>query len=275
MKLHQAASAFCLAAALSLSARAQTRLTCSEQEDFLRTAEVVEAPNEIGKGVTHSRYAVLEKDGLKHRVHIQTIDEAKVRFDGPRGSETNFKDTYRFNIAAYEVAKLLGIEDMVPPSVERRYGGRTGAFTWWVDDVLMDDSTRMHQKITPPDIDRWNRQMYVVRVFDQLIYNTDRNLGNLLIDKNWNMWLIDHTRAFRLFKDLAAPKDLVLCDRQLLARLRALNKPTLQEKLGAPHLLNGMEIDGLLARRDKIVKFFDTQIKLKGETAVLYDRPAR
>jgi len=40
--------------------------------------------------------------------------------------------------------------------------------------------------------------MWVVRLFDQLIYNTDRNLGNLLIDKSWRLWMIDHTRAFKV-----------------------------------------------------------------------------
>ena len=34
-----------------------------------------------------------------------------------------------------------------------------------------------------------------------------------------------------------------------------------------------MEIDGLLARRDKIVAFFDKEIAAKGEAAVLFDLP--
>jgi hypothetical protein len=87
---------------------------------------------------------------------------------------------------------------MIPVSVERKVGGKTSAITWWVDDVMMDEMKRTNKKIDPPDRDIWNKQMYVVRVFDQLIYNTDRNLGNLLIDKNWRLWMIDHTRAFRL-----------------------------------------------------------------------------
>ena len=37
--------------------------------------------------------------------------------------------------------------------------------------------------------------------------------------------------------------------------------------------LTGMEIDGLLARRDKIVKFFEDEVAKKGEGAVLFDLP--
>src|SRR5262249_14760818 len=115
----------------------------------------------------------------------------------------------------------------------------------------------------------WNQQMYLCRVFDQLIYNTDRNLGNLLITKDWKIWMIDHTRAFRTMKDLKSPKDLVQCDRNLLAKLRELNREMLEHKLG--HYLTKMEIDGLLSRRDRIVKFFDERIAQKGEAAVLFD----
>ena len=39
--------------------------------------------------------------------------------------------------------------------------------------------------------------MQMLRLFDQLIANIDRNLGNLLIGNDWTIWAIDHTRAFR------------------------------------------------------------------------------
>jgi hypothetical protein len=115
--------------------------------------------------------------------------------------------------------------------------------------------------------------MYVVRVFDQLLFNTDRNLQNLLITPDWKLWMIDHTRCFRLRTDLAAPKNLVRCDRKLLARMRELTKESLKTELG--DLLRGNEIDGLLARRDKIVAFFDAKIARDGEDRVLFDLPAR
>ena len=171
-------------------------------------------------------------------------------------------------MAAYELGKLLGL-DMIPPSVERKIGGRSAAVTWWVDNKAFDELERVKQNIQPPDLDSWNKQMYVVRVFDQLIYNTDRNLGNLVITKDWQIWMIDHTRAFRMQKALENPKNLVQCDRKLLARLRELNKDELKDHLGK--YLTGMEIDGILGRRDKIVQFFDHEIAGKGEGAVLYD----
>ena len=80
--------------------------------------------------------------------------------------------------------------------------------------------------------------------------------------------MIDFTRAFRAHKDIAQVKNLVQCDRALLAKMKALDEPTLRKEL-SPYV-NGEEIKGLLARRDAIVKFFES----KGPGA-LYDRPKR
>lgn len=97
--------------------------------------------------------------------------------------------------------------------------------------------------------------MYIVRVFDQLIFNTDRNLGNLLIAKDWRIWMIDHSRAFRARTNLESPKNLVRCDRDLLSAMKRLDEKTLTEEMG-PFLLKA-EIKGLLKRRDQIVAFFE------------------
>lgn len=249
-------------------------MTCAEMEEFLRTADVGELKN-IPKGVTLPKRAKLtSKDGkITHDAAIQTIHESKNSFTTSRGTELNFKDWWEFNVAGYELAKLLNL-NMVPPYVDRKEAGRSGSFSWWIDNSIME-LDRIHKKMDPPDLDFWNKQMYVLRVFNQLIENTDDNLTNVMISnldsKEWRIWIIDFTRAFRTQKNIANVKNLVQCDRRLLAKMRELDKPTLKEHMG--RYLTSMEIDGLLARRDKIVKYFDDEVKKKGEGAVLFDLP--
>jgi hypothetical protein len=137
----------------------------------------------------------------------------------------------------------------------------------------MDEEGRIKKKLLPPDPPRWNREMQIVRVFDQLIGNIDRNLGNLLITKDWEIWMIDHTRAFRRSKTLLHPENVTGCDRSMLARMRELNGDVLKERLG--RWLTHAEIAGLLARRDEIVKIFDAAVKQNGDEAVVFDRPKR
>jgi hypothetical protein len=125
-----------------------------------------------------------------------------------------------------------------------------------------------------PDVQAWNRQMFVVRIFDQLIYNTDRNLGNLLIDKSWQIWMIDHTRGFKIFKALKNEKSLTeFCERSLLAGMRRLDKPELQARMAG--LLSEGQVNGLLGRRDRIVRAYEKQIAERGEAVVLFDLPSR
>jgi hypothetical protein len=242
------------------------KLSCSEIEEFLHTAKIG-AQRGIPVGVTAPKRATLDDGRLKHDAAIQTIDESKTTFTTQRGTELNFRDTWKFNLAGYELAKILEL-NMVPPYVERRVGGQAASLSWWVNDAMME-SERYRKKIEPPDVDSWNKQMYAVRVFHQLIYETDPNLTNLLITKDWQIWMIDFTRAFRMMKELKNPKELVKCDRKLLASLRGLTKDVLQQKLG--RWLNKSEIEGILARRDRIVKFFDDEVAKKGEAAMLYD----
>lgn len=159
-------------------------------------------------------------------------------------------------MAAYRLGKLLGIHT-IPATVERKHAGSTGALAWWVDGVLMDQKEMMKKKIRPPDIVDWNRRMQTVRVFDQLIHNVDRNAGNLLITRDWTLWMIDHTRAFRLQHDLRNPKMLATCGRDMLQKMKALTIDDLEQHV-RPYLNRG-EIEGVIARRDKIVKFFEDQ----------------
>jgi hypothetical protein len=241
-------------------------LTDAQIEEFLQHAKIVKTRT-IGKGVTLSMRATLQTDALTHDAQIQQIDERKQQFDTGRGMEFNFRDSWMYNVAAYRLDRLIGL-NMVPVSIIRRYDNERASFTWWVDDVMMDEGVRLKQQRTAPDVERWNEQVQMVRVFDQLIANTDRNLGNMLITNDWRVWPIDHTRAFRLNRQPKSPKNITRCDRQVLERMKQLDKPTLQHALS--DVLTGDEIDALLARRDAIVK----QLEAAGP-AVLFTRAQR
>ena len=179
----------------------------------------------------------------------------------------NFVDSYKYNIAAYTLSEMLGIDDLLPVYVERKWKGHPGSLSWWLP-VKRDEVERAKKQITPPNLDAWNKQMYTVRVFDELIYDTDANLTNVLIGSDWQIWRIDFTRAFREYTDLRRPANLVQCDRRLFEKLKTLNGSEVEAK--TRHYLNKDEAHAVMARRDKIVKLFQKMIAEKGENAVLY-----
>jgi hypothetical protein len=181
--------------------------------------------------------------------------------------ELNFVDSYKYNVAAYIVAELVGMDDMVPVYVERKWKGQTGSISWWLP-VKMDEADRIKQKVSAPDTDAWNKQMYKIRVFDELVYDNDPNLTNVLITEDWKIWRVDFSRSFRLFKDVKDPKNLVRCDRRLLEKLKALNEAELKQK--TKNYLTDPEVQAVMARRDKIVAYFQKLVAEKGENEVLY-----
>jgi hypothetical protein len=232
-------------------------------EQFLLKANVIRTRT-AGKGVTNSLRATLSDGVITHDAHIQTVDESKREFRGDQGVEFNFRDSWSFNVAAYKIDRMLGLK-LVPVTVQRRWRTHQGSFTWWVDDVLMDEADRLKRKQQSPDPQGWNEEMQLVRLFDQLIANTDRNLGNLVITKDWNMWAIDHTRAFRTAGTLKTPGNVARCDRVIFERLKALDRATMRRELS--DYLQTWEIDAVLKRRDAIVAL----IEQKGP-AGLFDR---
>jgi hypothetical protein len=95
-----------------------------------------------------------------------------------------------------------------------------------------------------------------MRLFDALIDNDDRNAGNFLVDDDWNLVLIDHSRALPMKLRLRPlPPLSTRFDRGLLQRLRELDLEDLGPLLG--DLFSTREIGLLLRQRDRVVKEVD------------------
>ena len=260
------AAMVCLTCARFAVAADESTLTKEQIKQFLMTAKVVNS-REAAKGITHTQRLTLSDGTITHDASFQSIDEHKPVKQLAMGTELNFVDSYKYNIAAYALAELIGMDNMLPVYVERKWKGETGSLSWWLP-VKMDEAERHKQKLTAPDADAWNNQMYKIRVFDQLVSDSDPNLTNVLIGENWKIWRIDFSRAFRLNKELKNPEDLVRCDRQLLEKLKGLDANALTEKTA--HYLTKDEVKAVMARRDKIVAQFQKMIAEKGENEVLY-----
>jgi hypothetical protein len=252
------------------SADAQTgavTLTREQMRDFLATAKILKG-KQTPRGITRPMRVTLSDGTLTHDAAFSSVDERRSRERFPSGKvEFDFVDSYKYTLAAYRVAELVGLDHMMPVHVEREWRGDKGALSWWIDAV-MDEGDRLKKKMQPPRLEEWNQQVYRMRVFAQLVADTDRNLGNLLIDAEWKVWMIDFTRAFRRSKTVLAPADLTKCDRELLQKLRTLTAE--QVATATKPYVGPPEIAGLMARRDQIVGIFDRLIAEKGEPQVLY-----
>jgi hypothetical protein len=175
------------------------------------------------------------------------------------------RDTWRSEIAAYELSLLLGL-DTVPPTVAWQLGRRPGSLQLWIEKAswgYYPDETRQ-----PADPERWQKELDRMRLFDALIANGDRHPGNILIDSTGKVWWIDHTRAFLRERDLIEPDRIKRVERGFYERLKAVDPKVIALRM-AP-FMSQKEIDALLARRLKLIDLIEARIAAEGESAVLF-----
>ena len=137
---------------LTAVAAQEAKLSPEQQREFLKSAKVV-ASRPVGRGVTGSLRLTLSDGTTTHDAGFQSIDDRASDEDRRQGrrraGERDFVDSYKYNLAAYELARTLGVDDMMPVTVMRRWENKDGSLTWWVDDVLMDEDERVKSKTQP------------------------------------------------------------------------------------------------------------------------------
>ena len=230
---------------LAVSA-ASAGMSDPELERFLTSAAVVEDV-EVGKGVTGIRRLTLRDGDVEISAAFKTVDGLTgLRMGGTSLAELNQADRYHYDIAAYLLDRMLGL-NMVPVTVSREIDSEPGSLTFWIDDAI-DETERKRQGL-PPMGDKASRL-----VFDLLIFNEDRNTGNILYTvDDGRMHLIDHSRSFRTYT--GRPRNLKKLEVELPDglmkklvnlepdRIRTVLSPWLQE----------VQIRALLKRREKLL----------------------
>ncbi|MCA1585283.1 MAG: hypothetical protein LC791_11120 [Acidobacteria bacterium] len=222
-------------------------------EEYLSTADVVKM-EEIGLGVTRPRRAYLAPGGLVDRMAWKTIKP---------GFHSGYWESYKSEIAAYELDKLLGL-DMIPPTVERQVRGDVGAAIMWVGPIKSFRDLGGPPSPPADKLTAWNRQIVRAKMFDNLICNIDPNLGNWLVDPSWNLILIDHTRSFTTKQDIV--HEMTRVDRELWERMQALTVEELVPVVAK--WIGNREIRAIIARRDRMQAVIDKLVAAKGEAAV-------
>lgn len=237
-------------------------LPASEREDFLREAAIV-GQQVIETGITLPEMLELERNGVRRRAAFKTRE---VQFPNQiitvgREQQRGLRDSWKFEVAAYELDKLLGV-GMVPVTVVRTIGDHQGAVIDWVDGVLPAFET------SPEGfrLDEWEDEVATVWLFDYLAYNIDRTPDNLLITEGFEVHLIDHSRAFQRF--LVPMRPLVRFPRRVIDALRHLGEDDFRLALG--EFLTREELEALLERRKRVLERVDELLSERADSEVFF-----
>ncbi len=239
-----------------------------EYEEFLKSAEIVKS-EPIGEGVTKPFKLYLEKGD---RVECGC-------WKNPEGIQKGFLEGWNYEIAAYQMDKLLEVH-MIPPTVEKEYKGRKGSLQLWVEtEFSLLDTMEEGIKVPEERLPHINRMKYIARTFDSLIANEDRTQQNILITKDWRMILIDHSRAFRSTPEfteqlmfgregIRGVKMIRTLPRKLVERIESLNENSIRGAVG-PYLSED-EIQAILKRKVLLLDEIKAMVKMYGEERFFY-----
>ena len=139
----------------------------------------------------------------------------------------------------------------------------------WFVESMMPEAERVEPRNCSPDAESWSEQTFKTRLFDQLIANVDRHLNNILVTKEFNLRLVDHSRAFRINKGLRDPDSLQRFSGRSSKASRSWRKRTCKSAW-ANYLQSAVQIDRMLNRRDAILALADKAREGKGRGRVLY-----
>jgi hypothetical protein len=219
----------------------------AEIEQCLTEANVARL-EDVPIGVTKPRRAMLEPGACARAFAWKPLQP---------GNYSGYWESYKSEVAAYELDKALEL-NMVPTTVERKVNGLTGAAILWLYGV------RSWEQVLPlPKPPSWGAQIVRMKMFDSLIGNGDRNKGNMLIDQAWNLYLIDHSRAFVPDRRLPQASVFQNVDRALWERMLALDETTLSDRLGK--WIERRQIQAIVQRRDAMKKHIDGLVAKQGQ----------
>lgn len=214
----------------------------------------------VGRGVTNPWKVVLEYQGETLAAIFKPLR---------RGfTSTDRNESYQAEVAAYRLSHHIGL-DRVPPTVERKIGRDVGSLQMWVDGY------RQHFDIAdqyPPDPRAWSEQLANMKMFDELIDNPDRHDANYLVGENWDLVLIDHSRALSFDRQGRARAERlpVRFDRGLFEKVRELDLDELEALLG--DLYRKTEMKSILANQKKLITYVDELVSERGDI-VFFGRP--
>lgn len=240
-----------------------------EIEQFLKKGRFV-AKEPLGAGVTASLKVTVQQGDKKQFAILKIVDMKRpgLQRNAAGEMELDFQDSWRTEVAAYELDKLLGL-GMVPATVERvsPYDNKPASLQLWVEASLSEEKRRQ-KSIIPPEAQRWADQLSKMTLFDALIYNVDRHPGNLLITDTFEVRLIDHSRSFRPNAEIRNKEDLTRFSRSVLAKIEGLTESAAGKKLG--DYLTLAQIQGLMKRRQLILDRARELAKQFGDNAVYF-----
>ncbi len=236
----------------------QKEMKRSELEHYLKTAEITLIEKGKIPGRTNAWKITLFDGKQERQAHFKFID-----FHRP----TPIADSYAYDLAAYELDKLLDL-GRIPPLVSREIDGVKGSLQIRVENCIPLD-LQQQKNLKPLDAEAFHNSLEEINVFENLVYCERKELDDILIEKEtWKVLRVDFGEAFYPTPELIPDQKITRCSKKLFENLIEL-----EDDVIAPHLeelLNENEMSMLFQRKALILATIKKLIQERGEESVLF-----
>jgi hypothetical protein len=220
---------------------AQQEFDLADLEFYLSNAEIVDVEAGADLGTTDPWKVQLDDGKLQKRAMFK---------HAPRCRPNIPVDCYKYEIAAYELSKMLGLP-IVPPTVGRSVKGTPGAL-----QIFLEGSTALNRLKDVPDTDQFHRGMLDILVFDNLTYwqtgMDDINEDIFYHNDDGRLCRVDFSKAFHpTLELLPKEREVTQCSETMCRALEQLDESEVRERLA--NYLNEEEIAALIVRRDLLL----------------------
>lgn len=205
----------------------------SPQESSLKNAKV-KSSEPLYSGVHSGKAIVTLTNGSKAIFKPSKGEDPGIRFNIEVGQASERE------IAAWETAKLVGMQDMVMAAVPYTFDGREGV-------LLSFQPGEIAGNFSEPTAYDGYKDMARAAAFDYVVGNEDRHDGNWLVDEHKHLHLIDHNLTF--------PEGKAEVDRGFVPHIRHEEEnagPTARipspKEMAKPYVQAQNKIDSLLER---------------------------
>lgn len=230
-----------------------------EMEIYLKTAKIISINKNDIAGRTAPWDINLDDGKIKRRARFKHLD---------RHRPSILADSYKYEIAAYELDKLLNL-NIVPPVVEREIEGIKGSLQIFIEDCI-PESERKRRGMAPPDRKRYKDNLEEINVFENLVHDEEcfDQDDTLIHVEDWKVCRVDFSMAFSPVSDLIPGCQITRCSKKLYQNLSDLEHRTVKAALKS--YLNEDEIEALLKRKNIIIEKIKNLIEEKGKDSILF-----
>lgn len=233
-------------------------LSREEREYFLYSAAVVNVRKGAVPGRTAAWRIDLDDGEIQGRAMFKVVDDTR---------PTLLPDSYKYELAAYALDKLLGFQ-RIPPMIKREIEGTWGSLQIRIENCIGLDE-KNEKGLLAPDPQAFSDTLEEINVFENLIYNERKELDDILIHKEtWDVFRVDFSEAFSPTPELLPKQKIKRCSKELFRNLQELSDNVIRARL--EEYLNEEEISALIRRKALIIETIENLIKEKGRKAVLF-----